>query len=353
MSPWDNDWVQVGVAAIAASAVVGLGGVVALQLLGRGSVRLLAWIAPITATVAVVVGVLTTANLMFLSQHDLLVVLVVCLTAGAVALGFGLLLAHRIGQLERQSRELAEERARSEEAERTRRELIAWISHDLRTPLASIRAMAEALEDGVATDPERYQQHIRRETDRLARMVDDLFEVSRVNSGTLGLARERAVLTDVVGEVVKATAPVATAKGVRVESSSDAMSGEPVVSIDSEKLERAIGNLITNAIRHTPHDGVVRVQTSLDQGYAYISVSDQCGGIPERDLHRIFEPGYRGDTARTPGAGDGAGLGLAIVQGVVSAHQGVLEVANSGAGCLFEIRLPAVPDARAAVHELP
>jgi signal transduction histidine kinase len=343
MSVWSNDWVQIAAAAIGSAALVGAAGFAALHLLGRGA-RALAWISPVTAVAAVVVGVLTTATLMFLSSHDLGVILVVCLTAGAVAVVFGLLLSRRVAQLERQSLALAQQQARSQEAERTRRELIAWISHDLRTPLASMRAMAEALEDGVATDPRRYQTHIRREVDRLAAMVDDLFEVSRINTGTLGLVRQHAVLTELVGDVIRAASPVAGAKGIRVESSSTpaGATSSATVQVDAEKLERAIGNLIGNAIQHTPHDGVVHVETVFDANNDNfrITVRDQCGGIPAKDIDRIFQAGYRGDAARTPGDGEGAGLGLAIAQGIVTAHQGVLEVANLDEGCSFEIRLP-------------
>jgi signal transduction histidine kinase len=343
MSLWSNDWTQIAVAAIASTAVVGLAGLVVVHVLGRGSARVLAWIAPVTAVVAVVVGVLTTATRMFLSSHDLGVVLVVCVTAGAVALGFGLLVSRRVERLEQRSLELAEEQARSDEAERTRRELIAWISHDLRTPLASMRAMAEALEDGVATDPERYVTHIRREIDRLATMVDDLFEVSRINTGTLSLVREHAVVTDLVGDVIRAAAPVAVAKGVRVESSLAPGPRNPssaVVNVDAKKLERAIGNLVGNAIQHTPHDGVIHVATAFEPGNVSITVHDQCGGIADADIDRIFQAGYRGDGARTPGAGGGAGLGLAIAHGIVTAHEGELGVVNQEEGCTFEIRLP-------------
>ena len=136
-----------------------------------------------------------------------------------VAVGIGLLLARRVGSIERHSRELAEERARAEEAERTRRELVAWVSHDLRTPLAGMRAMTEALEDGVAPDPDRYHRQLRTEVDRLTNMVDDLFELSRINAGALRLVPEQISLTDVVGDVLAAAAPLAAARGVSIEAS--------------------------------------------------------------------------------------------------------------------------------------
>ncbi len=201
-----NPWAEVAATAIVSSAVVGAIGLLLLQLLGRRSARTLAWLAPVTAVVAVVVGVVATARRMFLSSHDLGVVLVVCAAAGVVAVGIGLLLARRVGHIERHSRELAEDRARAEEAERTRRELVAWVSHDLRTPLAGMRAMTEALEDGVAPDPDRYHRQLRTEVDRLTNMVDDLFELSRINAGALRLVPEQISLTDVVGDVLAAAA---------------------------------------------------------------------------------------------------------------------------------------------------
>jgi signal transduction histidine kinase len=341
-------WVAVTLTAIATSAVVGLLGLVVLHLLGRRSPRALAWLAPVTAVVAVVVGVVATAERMFLSTHDLGVVLVVCAAAGVVAMGMGLVLSRRVAALERRSNELTEERVRAEEAERTRRELVAWISHDLRTPLAGMRAMAEALEDGVAPEPDRYHRQLRQEVDRLTAMVDDLFELSRINAGTLHLAVERVSLTDIVGDVVSTASPVADARGVQLSASA-----EPVGSIDADEreLRRALANLVANAIRHTPDDGSVHVCATVDEGVARLTVTDACGGIPDADLPRVFEAGFRGDAARTPSLDGGAGLGLAIVRGIVDAHDGQVHVENVEGGCRFEVLLPATrPATRPAIR---
>lgn len=334
-----NPWLAVALTAVVSSAVVGAIGLGALHLLGRRSARTLAWLAPVTAVVAVVVGVVATAQRMFLSSHDLGVVLVICAAAGVVAVVTGLVLARRVDQLERHSRELAEERARADEAERTRRELVAWISHDLRTPLAGMRAMTEALEDGVAPDPERYHRQLRTEVDRLTGMVDDLFELSRINAGALQLVRERISLTDVVDDVVAAAAPLAAARGVRLAAEAEPGTGD-TIDADERELRRAIANLIGNAIRHTPDDGTVQVTASVVDGTATVTVTDTCGGIPDAALARVFEAGYRGDQARTPGEG-GAGLGLAIVRGIVVAHDGEVRVANVSGGCRFEVLIPA------------
>ena len=344
-----NPWLAVTVTAVVSSAVVGAVGLAVLHMLGRRSARALAWLAPVTAVVAVVVGVVATAERMFLSSHDLGVVLVVCVSAGFVAVGIGLLLSRRVDQIEEHSRRLAEQQARAEEAERTRRELVAWVSHDLRTPLAGMRAMTEALEDGVAPDPDRYHRQLRTEVDRLTGMVDDLFELSRINAGTLQLVRERMSLTDVVGDVIAAAAPIAAARGVRLTAEAGAGDtggtggGRPAATIDADEreLRRAITNLVSNAIRHTPHDGVVNVTAAVVDGTAFITVSDGCGGIPEAAIDRIFEAGFRGDQARTPDPYGGAGLGLAIVAGIVEAHGGEVRVQNVDGGCQFEMAIPA------------
>jgi signal transduction histidine kinase len=335
-----NPWAAVTLTAVVSSAVVGAIGLVLLNLLGRRSARTLAWLAPVTAVVAVVVGVVATAQRMFLSSHDLGVVLVVCAAAGVVAVGIGLLLARRVDQLEQHSRELAEEQARAEEAERTRRELVAWVSHDLRTPLAGMRAMTEALEDGVAADPDRYHRQMRTEVDRLTGMVDDLFELSRINAGTLRLAREQISLADVVGDVVAAAAPLAAARGIDIDAKAE-LAGNHTIEADERELRRAIANLVANAIRHTPHEGTVHVSASVVDGTARVTVTDACGGIPDADLARVFEAGYRGDQARTPDADGGAGLGLAIVQGIVTAHDGAVDVQNVSGGCRFQVLIPA------------
>jgi signal transduction histidine kinase len=235
---------------------------------------------------------------------------------------------------------LAQARSRERTLEASRRELVAWVSHDLRTPLAGLRAMAEALEDQVVIDPRevsQYHTQIRREVDRLSLMIDDLFELSRIHAGALRLSRRMVGLEDLVAEVVASAEPVARAKGVRLTGA--AVRGMPVF-IDSAEMGRALRNLVTNAIRHTPSDGVVDVLAEVQSGMACVSVSDACGGIPPGDLPRVFDVAFRGESARTPGPQEGAGLGLSIARGIVEAHSGQIAVRNAGPGCQFLIRLP-------------
>jgi signal transduction histidine kinase len=234
---------------------------------------------------------------------------------------------------------LADSRARESALEASRRELVAWVSHDLRTPLAGIRAMAEALEDDVAEDPVRYRKQIRMEVDKLAGMVDDLFELSVINAGALRLSLDRIWLADLVSDTLAGAHALARERGVALRGHA---AGNVAVRADGRELTRLMSNLVVNAIRHTPSDGTVEIHLSTEEGRARIAVTDGCGGIPEEDLPRVFDVAWRGTNARTPGPDGGAGLGLAIVRGIVEAHAGQITVANIAGGCRFEISLPTL-----------
>ncbi len=286
----------------------------------------------------------------------------VCVVAAVVAAGFGALLGRQLqasslalrqaarslgdrdggyrspagpmtAELAALSRELAETsekltelRGREHALERSRRELVAWVSHDLRTPLAGLHAMAEALEDGIAAEPARYHRQIRAEIARLARMVDDLFELSCTQAGTLRLSPGRIALEDLVNDALASTEALARARGVRLTGMADA----PLeVRADPREVSRVLTNLLVNAIRHTPEDGSVHVVAAPEPGAALLAVADSCGGIPEADLACVFDPAWRGDRDRGPGPDSGAGLGLAIVRGIVEAHQGQVSVVNT------------------------
>jgi signal transduction histidine kinase len=244
---------------------------------------------------------------------------------------------------------LGRARAREQALEASRRELVAWVSHDLRTPLAGLRAMAEALEDQVVTDPHevsRYHSQIHVEVDRLAAMIDDLFQLSKIHAGALRLSPRLARLEDLLAEVAASAEPVARAKGVRVTG---AAASDMAVIIDPAEFGRAVRNLVTNAIRHTPPGGTIEVLGQIHGGLARVSVSDECGGIPLGDLPRVFDVAFRGESARTPDPSGGAGLGLSIARGIVEAHQGEISVRNTGPGCQFLISLPLARPAPSAV----
>lgn len=287
--------------------------------------------------VSLAIGALVAARAMFVSTHDLSVITVVIAGAGTAGILGALLLAEEL----QTSRRRVEESARRQEAiERSRRELVAWVSHDLRTPLAGIRAMAEALSDDVVTDGAtvaRYHENIQIEADRLARLVDDLFELSRLQVEGVKLVGEPASLGELVMDAIASATPIAQAKGVYLDGRVD--DPAPIVELSSPEMLRVVRNLLDNAIRHTPSGGRVSIEVGHRDGVAVLSVSDECGGIPETELDRVFDLAYRGDDARSPDD-RGGGLGLTIARGLVEAHHGQIAVHNEHDGCRFSLRLP-------------
>ncbi|MFC4054732.1 sensor histidine kinase [Actinomadura syzygii] len=368
MIPFDDLLYVVFCAALAALAVAAVALAVLYGLRGRSVATQLIVVGAATV-LATISGILVISFLMLLNDHDRSVVLAVVTSAGLVAMAVSVLLGRRLvaanrtlveavradrfrpptarlpAELAELSRELeaayarlAAAHEREQALEASRRELVAWVSHDLRTPLAGLRAMAEALEDEVVSDADtvrRYHGRIRVESERLTEMVDDLFELSRIHAGALRLSRRRVGLADLVAEAVAGAEALARAKGVRLRG--DVREGLPL-QVDTGELGRALRNLVVNAIRHTPSDGAVEIIGEVLGGEARVTVADACGGIPEDDLPRVFDVAFRGEAARTPGGG--AGLGLAIARGIVEAHAGRIGVANDGPGCRFEITLP-------------
>lgn len=342
--------------------LVALAGIAVMGALRTRSIGVMLAVVVVVAVVATLAGVVAITLKMIIEDEARDIVLSVVAIGGLVGLGMAIFLARRVV---RQSRRLVdavgevpfrapeglpaelqtiaitleESYARERALEDARRELVAWVSHDLRTPLAGMRAMAEALEDGVVADAAtvaRYHAQIKLEVERLSAMVDDLFELSRIHAGALRLTRSGVGLADLVADTVAGVEALARAKGVRLTAAA-----QPVpVEADPGALGRALGNLVVNAIRHTPSEGEVTLKAQVDGGMACLSVTDGCGGIPEADLTRVFEVAFRGEAARSPGTGGGAGLGLAIAQGIVLAHDGFIAVMNEGPGCRFEIRLP-------------
>lgn len=374
--PLADAWVLIGYAAIGALVAAVVGAAIVRGTRRRG-ISMQLTIAVVTAVVSVAVGALLAADRMFINQHDLQALTVVLVAAGSVGSCVALVIGNRVsaatqslagfaqaigaghqgpklrtdvprefavlgGELQAMSGKLDAAAARERALESARRELVAWVSHDLRTPLAGIRAMAEALEDGVVADEAsvaRYHCQLRREADRLTGMVDDLFELSRINAGALRLRLERVALGDLVSDAIAAADPLAHAKGVRLHGE---MSGTPAVAVSVPEVSRVLANLLQNAIRHTPSDGSIHVESGTDETFGYVAVQDSCGGIPPGDLARVFEASFRGEAARTPSDDGGGGLGLAIARGIVEAHRGDITVRNQGAGCRFVVRLPLV-----------
>jgi signal transduction histidine kinase len=368
-----NAQVQTDLIAAGCVSAVGTMGLGVLRLLRRTSVRMSLQVSSAVVVLAIVASTLGTAKAMFLSRHDLSVAVLVCVVAGAVALGFCWMLVRQVeagsealrlairalgheggtfrspagpmaAEFAALSRELAVTAAKLEESrqhdrrlEQSRRQLVVWVSHDLRAPLAGLRAMAEALEDGIEADTGRYHRQIRAEVMRLSGMVDGLFELSRIQSGTLHLSMDEVTLGDLVSDAVASTEALARPRGIRLAGGAD---GPLVLRADPRELSRALVNLLVNAIQHTPPGGSVHVAATEEEGGVALAVTDGCGGIPEADLAHVFDLAWRGTPPRTRVTGSSAGLGLAIVRGIAEAHRGRVGVANIGGGCRFEVWLP-------------
>lgn len=378
--------ISVGASALEALQLVGwaAGGALAVGILGGVSLRLLRGAAialqigalMVLAIGAVTVGTLAATSFPGPSGQDIHPLLAAATSAGVVgvflALAFGNRveadrtaladLARSMGNGHSQPRsdspfvkefaelssELAETAARLEESRRrertleaSRRELITWISHDLRTPLAGIRAMSEALSDGVVTDREtvtRYLNTVRTESDRLAALVEDLFELNRIQAGEMNLDVQPMLLADVVSDALAGATPLADRRGVKLTGAVS----EPRlrVNISTPAFSRVLDNLLANAIRETPPGGKVWLGGTREDGCALITVADTCGGIPDSQLSRLFDTGFRGEPSRSRGDDARAGLGLAIARGLVEAHDGAISVANDANGCRFQVQVP-------------
>ncbi len=323
--------------AVGTVTVTGVAGAAGLWVACRRHPAVAAALAPAMVVAAMGAGIWVTARAMFLSEHDIGVVLIVLGAALPIALALGTWLAMQMRSLTQEAAEEAAARAAALEVEQARRDLVAGVSHDLRTPLAGIRAMAESLEDGVAADPPHYLARIRTEVDRMDTMVGNLLELSRLQSGGQRLRRETVDLRDLVSDVVASARIVGERDGVCVTGQAP----HPVlVAGDTELLGRAVANLLSNAVRHTPAGGSVAVSVDDRDGTGSVTVADGCGGIPDDDLPRVFDAGFRGSRARTPAEGASGGLGLALVREVVAAHGGEVDVVNEPPGCRFTVRLP-------------
>jgi signal transduction histidine kinase len=327
-------------------------------------------------------NVLTTSALMFLSAHDLSLLFLLLGFAGVISVTFAWVVAATVtSELERLARaagrlaegdmtarvavtgrdELARvahtfndmarrlqaafERQRTLEA--ARRELIAAVSHDLRTPLATTRAMVEALIDGVVVEPNevhRYHRLINREIQHLSRLIDDLFELSQIESGALELTLTRIDLSGLASETLAAYEAQAREQDLRLECKMPAQL--PALLADGPRLQRVLRNLVDNALRHTPPGGQVELAAQAVDGAVELSLSDSGPGVAVAERERIFERFYRGERSRARSEqAVGAGLGLAIARGLVEAHKGTIWVeASALGGAAFHLRLPTVPN---------
>jgi signal transduction histidine kinase len=199
--------------------------------------------------------------------------------------------------------------------------------------------MVEALNDGVVSDEDtvhRYLRSIQSETDRLAGLVDDLFELSRIEGDALRLCPEPIAISELVSDTLASAQAVAAQRGIALRGTDG--STRQIASVSIPEMNRVLRNLVDNAIRHSPAGGTVTVDVVGRPAAVQIVVSDQCGGIAESDLERVFELAYRADPPRA--SSGGGGLGLAIAKGIVEAHHGRITVSNQDSGCRFVVELP-------------
>jgi signal transduction histidine kinase len=370
---------------LGACLVVGFLGALLLRAIRRSSLRYQLAVASLIPVLAVAATVVINVELMFLSAHDTTVILIAVGTALVVAVVGGWLVSRRFSLASRQLQDsigllvsdsegvpatevhqhdsgandrslpaelarveeelaearqtLADARQRERAAERSRQELVSFMSHDLRTPLAGLRALAEGLEDGVITDVPGTLRHIRSTVARMTIMVDDLFALSRVQRAPEPRELSLVALSELVTDV--ALEAEATARTAHVRLKVDIPEHDSLAVLGRhEDLSRAISNLVSNAIRHTEPDQTVQVSADrAEDGSVRVLVMDGCGGIPDAYLDRVFDTGWRGSPARGSTDG-GAGLGLAIARGVVESHQGEIAVRNTETGCCFEVALP-------------
>ncbi|MHB8645777.1 MAG: sensor histidine kinase [Thermomicrobiales bacterium] len=336
----------------------------------------------VAGSLVALINVLFAALLMFASRHDVLLLSLLSFFAVVVSVALGAVLAGSLtdrlravsdaaaalatgdltarvppptadaarevraltvafNRMAEQLEEAATRRAADDEA---RRMLLAAISHDLRTPLASIRAMIEAITDGVVTDAEttaRFHATMGSEIRTLSALITDLFELSQLEAGQLALSLAPATLPALIAEVVEGLAAQAAAREIHIAGRVEGAVG-PVI-MDTPAVRRVLTNLVQNALRHTPADGTVAVTARAVAEGVQVDVVDNGEGIPATDLPHIFERFYRGEKSRSRETG-GAGLGLAIARGFVEAHGGRIWVeSEAGRGTRFSFILPRMP----------
>ena len=210
-----------------------------------------------------------------------------------------------------------------------RRELVAWASHDLRAPIASLQAMLEAIEDGLASADD-YLPTLREQVRTLSMLVDDLFELARIDAGALTLELHQTAIAPLVASALQILRPAAQARGVALSADVDA---QMEARLAPDKIERVLFNLVTNALHHTPSDGSIAVRAEQRTSDLLLRVEDSGEGLPPEAQARMFERFWRADRARS---GGGAGLGLAIARGLVEAHGGRIWAENrpQGGACI-------------------
>jgi signal transduction histidine kinase len=328
----------VGLALVCSVPVV-LAGAVLIRLARSWSLAVSMVLLILIPTVATFTGVLGASRFMITQQFERTAIVLVIVSV--VTIPAAIMLARYQARRTVWENEIRQSEAA---AEASRRRLVAFVSHDLRTPLAGIRAVSEAIADGVVPDSEVrvHAKTIEQESIRLSEMVDDLFEMSKINAGAIQPAFDKVALDEVVDDVLAAHRIAAERSGVALHAH---LPSTPVQVIGSDRaLVRVLSNLVANAIAHTPDGGSVELAIGADESGAWARVDDTGVGIDDADLAKVFDIAYRGSNGRVPRADSslpsGSGLGLAIAAGLVHAHHGTVSAYNLASGARFEVRLP-------------
>ncbi|MCI0550251.1 MAG: cell wall metabolism sensor histidine kinase WalK [Anaerolineae bacterium] len=316
------------------------------------------------------------AQMMFASEHDLLLAIVLLVFASGMAMVLGYFLSSTVTERIHLLKGAAEQLAKGDlktrvpvhgrdevaalaatfnqmaeqlqaadqkqrELESLRRDLIAWVSHDLQTPLASMRAILEALSDGVVDEPEmvnRYLNTARRDVRSLSALIDDLFQMAQLDAGGFPLNRAQTSLNDLISDTLENFSELAYRESITLEGRVEP-NVDPIF-MDTQAIGRVLNNLISNALRYTSAGGKIYVSAQRTAKGVEATVSDTGEGIRVEDIPNIFERFYRGEKSRNRGTG-GAGLGLAIARGIVRAHGGEIRVESElGKGTRFIFQLP-------------
>jgi signal transduction histidine kinase len=330
----------------------------------------------VLASILTFFNVWFSAQLMFASSHDLTLAIVLLLFASGIAMILGYFFSGTVTERILSLRDAAEKIAagdlntrvpvsgrdelsalaisfnqmaeqlqaadqKQRELEHLRRDLVAWASHDLQTPLTSVRAILEALSDGVVDEPEtvrRYLNTAQRDVLSLSALIDDLFQMSQLDAGGFPLNRAQSSLGDLVSDTLESFSELAYRESIKLEGQIEP--GVDPVFMDTQAIGRVLNNLIGNALRHTPPGGAIEVRALRTRENVEVSVRDTGEGIRAEDLPHVFERFYRGEKSRNRGTG-GAGLGLAIARGIVRAHGGDIGVVSEpGKGTKFLFTLP-------------
>jgi signal transduction histidine kinase len=347
---------------------------VARPLLARSSMRQSLLAVAIVSAVVGLANLVVLARQMFVNDHDATTLGVLFLYSTGAGVGAALALARarsravaqlaetartlgegdldaRVGRLDGgpeldtlartlddMATQLQEAMERERGVEATRRDLVTAVSHDLRTPLSSLRAMVEAIDEGVIEDApglRRYAMEMRRSVSQLVSMVDDLFELVQIDAGAIETETHRARLVEIVNSAVATVEVQAREKRLSVVTNLNGAEEAPC----SPRMVRVLQNLLVNAVRHTPADGTVRVHASRSEDWLVVAVEDTGEGMAPEDLARVFEPFFRADPARS---GTGAGLGLALARRIVESLGGRIEAeSRPAAGSRFSVQLPS------------